>query len=120
MHVLVLRTSHPSYQSLKFQLTTLRWFALVRSWAPWLVPRHGKSHFELDREAIVCSFLERGGRHVLLLALSGIEDVRTLLKSDGKGGVTLNVCFSTESPFNPSLMVSRSEMTDRKRVWQEL
>ncbi|KAL4730222.1 hypothetical protein ACLX1H_002254 [Fusarium chlamydosporum] len=30
--------------------TFARWFSLVRLWSPWLAPRHGKSHFSLDKD----------------------------------------------------------------------
>ncbi|KFX96760.1 hypothetical protein V490_03157 [Pseudogymnoascus sp. VKM F-3557] len=67
----------------------VRWFALIRTWTAWLAPRQGSS-FELDKEAIVCSFLERrGGRHLVLLAVSGIDDVSTLFRSDAAGNITL-------------------------------
>lgn len=70
----------------------LRWFALIRIWTPWLAPRQGKSHFELDKEGVMCSFMEPGGRHLVLLAISGVNDVMTLLKSDSDGNVVLEVC----------------------------
>jgi hypothetical protein len=70
----------------------LRWFALIRIWSPWLAPRQGKTHFALDEEAVVCSFMEPGGRHLVLLAISGVQDVMTLFKSDEEGNVVLNVC----------------------------
>jgi hypothetical protein len=68
-----------------------RWFALIRIWSPWLAPRHGKSHFELDKEAVICSFMSRKGRHLVLLAISGLEDVMALFKSDKDGNVWLTV-----------------------------
>ncbi|KFZ08038.1 hypothetical protein V501_06122 [Pseudogymnoascus sp. VKM F-4519 (FW-2642)] len=67
----------------------VRWFALIRTWTAWLAPRQGSS-FELDKEAIVCSFLEqRGGRHLVFLAVSGIDDVSALFRSDAAGNITL-------------------------------
>lgn len=83
-----------------YMLTHIRWFALARIWAPWLVPQHGKSRFGLDKDAIVCSFMEPGGRHLVILAISGVEDVRTQLKSDGNGAVMLNVCSYTFNLFD--------------------
>jgi hypothetical protein len=68
-----------------------RWFALVRLWSPWLAPRHGKSHFELDREAILCSFLSPTGQHLVLLAVSGVGDIMSLFRSDEDGNVVLHV-----------------------------
>ncbi len=72
-------------------LIFFRWFALIRIWSPWLAPRQGKKHFALDKEAVICSFMELGGRHLVLLAISGVQDVMTLFKSDGDGNVVLNV-----------------------------
>lgn len=62
-----------------------RWFALVRIWTPWLAPRHGRSDFHTTEDAVMCSFLRCDGLHLLFLAISGIDDVLTLLKS-GPGG----------------------------------
>ncbi|KAF7887994.1 uncharacterized protein EAF01_011148 [Botrytis porri] len=68
-----------------------RWFALIRIWTPWLAPRQGKNHFELDKEAVTCSFLSSDGKHIVLLAISGINNVMTLFKSDSDGKVVLEV-----------------------------
>lgn len=80
-------------------MTTLiedRWFALVRLWHPWLAPRHGNSDFELDKDAILCSFLSPRGKHLVILAVS-IGNVVTVLRSDSSGKVTIYVghfcCF---------------------------
>ena len=72
-------------------LTICRWFALIRIWSPWLAPRQGKKHFALDKDAVLCSFMEPGGRHLVLLAISGVQDVMTLFRSDLNGNVVLNV-----------------------------
>ncbi|KAH8594649.1 glycoside hydrolase superfamily [Bisporella sp. PMI_857] len=58
-----------------------RWFALIRIWSPWLAPRQGKNHFDLDKNAVLCSFLSLSGKHLVLLAISGIDDVMTLFTS---------------------------------------
>ncbi|TGO35100.1 hypothetical protein BHYA_0170g00120 [Botrytis hyacinthi] len=68
-----------------------RWFALIRIWTPWLAPRQGKTRFELDKEAVTCSFLSSDGKHIVLLAISGINNVMTLFKSDSDGNVVLEV-----------------------------
>ena len=67
-----------------------KWFALVRIWSPWLAPRHGKERFEINEEGVLCSFLRYDGLHLVLLALSGIEDVLTLFKHGDKGDVVVN------------------------------
>lgn len=72
-------------------LTPPRWFALVRLWAPWLAPRQGRTRFELDNEAVLCSFLSTEGKHLVLLAISGIDNVMTTFKSDQDGNVILRV-----------------------------
>jgi hypothetical protein len=67
-----------------------RWFALVRIWTPWLAPRQGKDFFGLDKEAVMCSFLSRTGKHLVLLGISGIDDIMTLFTSVD-GAVNLHV-----------------------------
>lgn len=69
-----------------------RWFSLVSMWPPWICPRQGKTHFELDKKALLCSFLSLEGKHLVLLAISGIDDVMTLFTSVD-GGVNLHVCI---------------------------
>ncbi|KAG9245226.1 glycoside hydrolase family 36 protein [Calycina marina] len=62
-----------------------RWFALIRIWSPWLAPRQGKDYFGLDKEAVMCSFLSKTGKHLVLLGISGVDDVITLFTAvDGK------------------------------------
>lgn len=66
-----------------------RYFALVRSWTPWLAPRHGKEKLKLNEDALFCSFLRLDGVHVVLLAVSGVNNVTTLLRSGDHGEVTV-------------------------------
>ncbi|KAJ5778180.1 hypothetical protein N7520_001426 [Penicillium odoratum] len=68
--------------------STIKYFSLVRIWSPWLGPRHGKDKFQLTEDAILCSFLRKDGTNLLLLALSGINDVLTVFQS-GKDAATL-------------------------------
>ena len=67
-----------------------RWFALVRIWSPWLAPRHGKGTFQPHEDAILCSFLRWDGLHLVLLAVSGIDDILTVFKHDGHGNVLVS------------------------------
>ncbi|MCJ1353398.1 MAG: hypothetical protein MMC33_003384 [Icmadophila ericetorum] len=67
-----------------------RWLALVRIWTPWLAPRHGRSHFFLTEDAVMCSFLRNDGLHLVLLAISGIEDILTVIKHDDNGNVVVS------------------------------
>lgn len=68
----------------------LRWFALVRLWTPWLAPRHGKTTFGLDKDAVLCSFLSPEGKHLTLLGLA-LGDVITLFRSDSAGNLALHI-----------------------------
>ena len=67
-----------------------RWFSLVRIWSPWLAPRHGQGNFAPAEDAVLCSFLRWDGLHLVLLAVSGVDDVLTVLKPDGHGNVIIN------------------------------
>lgn len=69
-----------------------RWFSLIRIWSPWLAPRHGASKLELDKDAILCAFMNSKGQHLVLLAISGTNDVMSLFRSDEDGNVILHVC----------------------------
>ncbi|KAK8195515.1 raffinose synthase protein-like protein Sip1 [Phyllosticta capitalensis] len=66
-----------------------KWFALVRLWSPWLAPRHGKGDFAPDKEAVLASFQRDDGDHVVVLAVSGINNVLTELVHDGQGNVVI-------------------------------
>lgn len=57
-----------------------RWFSLVRLWSPWLAPRQGKDTKFADKDAILYSFLRSDGLHVVVLAISGINDVTTVIQ----------------------------------------
>ncbi|CAK7268318.1 hypothetical protein SEPCBS57363_003031 [Sporothrix epigloea] len=68
----------------------LRWFALVRLWAPWLAPQHGRRTLDRELNGVLCSFLsEADGQHLVFLALSGIDHVQGLFYGekgeDGQG-----------------------------------
>jgi hypothetical protein len=65
-----------------------RFFALVRLGTPWLGPRQGKE-IDLDKDAILCSFLRTDGVHVVLLGVSGIDDVLTMFESGSNGSVVI-------------------------------
>ena len=67
-----------------------RWFSLVRIWTPWLAPRHGQGRFSPTEDAILCSFLRWDGLHLVLLAVSGVDDVLTVFKPDGQGNVIIS------------------------------
>ena len=47
----------------------------------------------------MCSFLSSGGKHLVLLGISGVDDVMTLFTSDNQGNVVLRVCNSYHGPY---------------------
>lgn len=67
-----------------------RWFALVRLWSPWLAPRQGKDRFQPDKEAILATFEREDGSHLVVLAISGVDDVLTTLGHDGEGRIVIH------------------------------
>ncbi|KAF9875824.1 raffinose synthase Sip1 [Colletotrichum karsti] len=67
-----------------------RWFALVRIWSPWLAPRHGKTSFHLDKDAVLCSFLSPEGKHLVFLAISGVNNVLSVFRHDESGQISVN------------------------------
>lgn len=68
----------------------VRFFAVVRLWAPWIAPRHGREKFEIDKDAILLAFLRKDGMHVVILAVSGLGEVQTHMTSDGEGNLILH------------------------------
>lgn len=76
---------------LQLWLTKIRWFALVRLWSPWLAPRHGRTDFRLDKDAILCSFLGANGSNLVFLAVSGISDVLCELRHTDDGALMAHV-----------------------------
>lgn len=67
-----------------------RWFSLVRIWSPWLGPRHGEGQFSPTEDAVLSSFLRMDGLHLVLLAVSGVEEVLTVFKPGGDGNVIVH------------------------------
>ncbi|KAF2709665.1 glycoside hydrolase family 36 protein [Pleomassaria siparia CBS 279.74] len=84
------RASGYSNNKLGKPTSFLRWFALVRLWSPWLAPRQGKDTFRPDKEAVLTSFQRDDGTHLVILAVSGVDDVLTCLHHDGNGNVVIN------------------------------
>jgi hypothetical protein len=51
--------------------------------------------------------MEPGGRHLVLLGISGVQDVMTLFRSDADGNVVLNVSLDFHTVQNgPTTAVS--------------
>ncbi|KAF7328418.1 Raffinose synthase Sip1 [Mycena venus] len=84
----------------------LRWFSLVRLWAPWLAPRHGKSTFGLDKDGILCAFLSPQGQHMVMIGISGLNDTMMLFRSDGSGRVMLHVRNDNTTPSAGTVLVA--------------
>lgn len=80
-------TSGRAQVSLGIPKSYLRYFSLVRVWSPWLAPRHGEKTFRLTEDAILCSFLRSDGLNLVLLAVSGVNDVLTLFGSGEDGDI---------------------------------
>ncbi|KAF7562970.1 hypothetical protein G7046_g1137 [Stylonectria norvegica] len=68
----------------------LRWFSLVRLWSPWLAPRHGQSHFSLDKDGVLCSFMSPQGKNLVFLAISGLNDVLPVFRHTKKGTLSVH------------------------------
>lgn len=83
-------TSGYSNNNLGRPLNFSRWFALVRLWSPWLAPRQGKARFQPDKEAILATFEREDGSHLVVLAVSGVDDVLTTLGHDGEGRIAIH------------------------------
>jgi hypothetical protein len=83
-----------------------RWFALVRLWSPWLAPRQGNDKFTPDKEAVLAAFLRDDGLHVAILAISGIDDVLTLLTSDSSGSVLIHGRNDAESAGTSRVLIA--------------
>lgn len=49
----------------------------------------------------MCSFLSLTGKHLVLLGISGVDDVMTMFTNDSEGNVILRVCVATRCDFEP-------------------
>ncbi|KAM5449904.1 hypothetical protein MaudCBS49596_004666 [Microsporum audouinii] len=63
----------------------VRTFSLVRISSPWLAPRHGTTSYNLTEDSILSSFVYKDGVVLVLLSVSGIDNVLTVFQS-GTGG----------------------------------
>ena len=100
------KTSGYSDTSLGTPRSFTRWFSLVRIWTPWLAPRHGQESFAPSEDAVLCSFLRWDGLHLVLLAVSGIDDVLTVLKPDGQGNVIIHAKNDKTEPGKGRLLAA--------------
>ncbi|KAK4197111.1 family 36 putative glycoside hydrolase [Triangularia verruculosa] len=84
------RTSgHASY-SLGKPVDSIRWFAIVRHNDAWFGPRHGREAFSLKEQGVMLSFLRRDGLHVVLIAVSGIQNLLTTFVSNEHGEILVS------------------------------
>lgn len=70
-------------------LAALRWFALVRHNEPWFSPRQGPGPLKLDKDALLLSFLRTDGQHIVLVAVSGFDNITCVFKTDEEGRVVV-------------------------------
>jgi hypothetical protein len=84
------------------------WFALVRLWSPWLAPRQGKDIFQPDKDAIIATFQREDGTHLVMLAMSGVDNVLTTLHHDGNGSVVMNSRNDNEKDGSARVVVAVS------------
>lgn len=69
--------------------SVLRWFALVRQNEHWFGPRQGSGPLSLDKDALLLSFLRSDGQHLVLVAVSGFDDITGIFRADEKGHIVL-------------------------------
>ncbi|KAJ5373951.1 Aldolase-type TIM barrel [Penicillium concentricum] len=89
--------------------SVVRYFSLVRVWSPWLGPRHGKDNFRLTEDAILCSFLREDGVNLVLLAVSGVNDVLTVFQSGENGEVVLSAKSDNSEASKFQVLVSAAK-----------
>jgi hypothetical protein len=83
-----------------------RWFALVRLWTPWLAPRHGQNKFNPDKEGILAAFLRHDGLHIVVLAISGVDDVMTMISYDAQGNVVIQAKNDAEAEGTSRVLIA--------------
>ncbi|CAG8087905.1 unnamed protein product [Penicillium salamii] len=89
--------------------STARYLSLVRVWSPWLGPRHGRDQFHLAEDAVLCSFLRTDGTHLVLLAVSGINDVLTIFQSGHDGEVVVKARSDNVTPASFHVLVAAAD-----------
>lgn len=86
-----------------------RYFSLVRVWTPWLGPRHGKNRFKLTEDGVLCSFLRTDGLHLVLLAVSGTNNVLTVFESGENGEVVTKAANDNEDSSKFQVLISTAD-----------
>ncbi|ODH31435.1 hypothetical protein ACO22_03448 [Paracoccidioides brasiliensis] len=107
----------------------VRYYALVRIWEPWIAPRHGMKNLALTEDAIFLSFLRKDGTHLVLLAISGVDNVMTLFNSGDEGQIVAvvrndnshNSNFQVLVAVAPSFEVAKSAvMYESRKVVRQI
>ena len=83
-----------------------RWFSLIRPWTPWLAPKQGKAPFDCDNACMLCAFQRWDGLVVVMLAVSGISDVLTEMKSGNDGDVVAELRNDLERVNKGTVLVA--------------
>ena len=99
------KSSHMSF-NLGTPRSFTRWFSLTRIWTPWLAPRHGQGTFAPTEDALLSSFLRWDGLHLVMLPVSGINDILSILRPDGKGNVILHSKSDRETQGSVDVLVA--------------
>ncbi|KAI9807894.1 MAG: hypothetical protein M1825_005200 [Sarcosagium campestre] len=89
-----------------------RWMALVRLWSPWLAPEHGRDKFSPSRPSVLSSFLRKDGLHLVLLAVSGIDDMLSVFNADAEGSVVCQIKNDSPSKNKAHVVISVGESFD--------
>ncbi|KAB8298786.1 hypothetical protein EYC80_000960 [Monilinia laxa] len=120
--------TEPSVQRINigFPMEFTRYFALVKRMNFWLLPRHGKSKFELGEdncqfysgniesrkeEAILLSFLRYDGTHFIMLALS-MDGIVTTLTSGDDGSIVLTAKNENEQEGKGTVVCAVGETVE--------
>ncbi|KAI0149272.1 raffinose synthase or seed imbibition protein Sip1-domain-containing protein [Pestalotiopsis sp. NC0098] len=76
----------------------LRWSAISRNTTSWMAPRQGRNYFKLDVAAITCSFMNHRGEHLVVLGLSGLEDVMAIFGDNNEGALMIKIRNERHTP----------------------
>lgn len=81
----------PGRIRLEYPIGSHRWMGLTRLSTPWIGPEHHTTGFHPHRKDVVmCSFLRKDGLHLIFLPLSGVDDVKTMIRSSEGGHMILD------------------------------
>ncbi|KAJ6780953.1 hypothetical protein PWT90_05380 [Aphanocladium album] len=84
----------------------LKWFALARHTASWLAPRQGTTHFKLDVASVLCSFVDRRGRHLITLGVSGFRGIMSIFGDNNEGALMVKIRNDRQAPGFGRVIIS--------------